>query len=400
MTAFTKTPPSLADAPWLNEPRLQDVMRCITQAGGEVRVAGGAVRNALFNVVISDVDLATTLLPGDVVRVCKAAGFGVHPTGLEHGTITVVNRHQAFQITTLRKDMETDGRHAVVAFTDDWQADALRRDFTMNALYCNSNGKIFDFTDGYTDILRHKIKFVGDPSARIKEDYLRILRFFRFHARFGRGAPDTAGLEACATLRLGLKQISAERLRQELLKLLVAPRAVATLKTMAASGILKLIVPHTEKWRVVGRLPEDGILRLFVMAKTPDDLKESLRLSNDEAERIATLKAAPGVSLHLNAAAQRALLYRLGMAQWTDVVDLAWARSQAKLDNGQWKVLRDLPQRWPLPKFPISGKDLAKAGHLPGPELGAMLRRLEDFWVNADFAPTRDELLQRTRHGL
>jgi poly(A) polymerase len=168
---------------WLKEPRLQEVMQVIVAAGGEVRVAGGAVRNALLGVPISDVDLATTLLPEEVTRVCKKAGFSVHPTGIDHGTVTVVNRGQPFEVTTLRLDVETDGRRAVVKFTDDWQADAMRRDFTINAMYCDAVGKIFDYTTGYLDIQRKRVRFVGDSAARIKEDYLRILRFFRFHAR-------------------------------------------------------------------------------------------------------------------------------------------------------------------------------------------------------------------------
>jgi poly(A) polymerase len=399
MTVSMKRLPSLADAPWLNEPRLQAVMHAITAAGSEVRVAGGAVRNSLLGEPISDVDLATTMPPADVMRVCKAAGFGVHPTGFEHGTITIVNRHQPFEVTTLRRDVETDGRRAVVAFTNDWREDALRRDFTINAMYCDASGKIYDFTDGYGDILRNRVRFVGAASARIKEDYLRILRFFRFHSRYGKGAPDAAGLAAAVKLKSGLKKISAERISQEMVKVLVAPKAVPTLKVMAASGILKVILPYTEDWRVIGRLPEDAILRLYALAKSPDDLKERLRLSNDDAKRISALMHAPELSPKLRSTEQRAMLYSVGEETWRDAVHLGFAKSKAKMGDVKWQALLELPTHVPVPKFPVTGKDLLMAGVAPGPAMGEVLRQLEDWWVASDFAPSREELLKRIEDG-
>jgi poly(A) polymerase len=384
---------------WLKEPRLQEVMRVIADAGGEVRVAGGAVRNSLLGVPISDVDLATTLLPVDIVRVCKAAGFGVHPTGIDHGTVTVVNKGQPFEVTTLRLDVETDGRRAVVKFTDDWEVDALRRDFTVNAMYCDVSGKVYDFTTGYLDTQRKRVRFVGDSEARIKEDYLRILRFFRFHAWYGKGSPCPVGLAASIKLKSGLKKISAERVRQELLKLIVAPRAVDTLKVMAASGILKVILPYTEDWRVLGRLPPDAVLRLFVLTKKPTAMKEQLRLSNVESSRIENLSVSPEISPKLRDAEQRAMLYQLGEQTYIDAVRLAWAWSGATLSSVKWKALLDLPRRWPIPKFPVTGKDLIEAGLKPGPDMGEALCQLEDWWVASDFAPTREELLRRIEHG-
>ncbi len=192
--------PSLRRAAWLREPRLQVVLR-VLNVDGVTRVAGGAVRNALLGVPVADVDLATTLLPTDVMAIAKREGFGVHPTGIEHGTVTVTHQGAAFEVTTLRRDVETDGRHAVVSFTDDWAEDAARRDFTMNALYCDATGKIYDFTEGYLDIQKRKVRFVGVPAQRIQEDYLRILRFFRFHAHFGKSLPDAAGLKACVQFK-------------------------------------------------------------------------------------------------------------------------------------------------------------------------------------------------------
>lgn len=383
--------PSLAGRPWLADARLQKLLRVLNRRG-EARVAGGAVRNALLGEPVADVDVATTLAPQEVMRICEAAGFGVHPTGMDHGTVTVtVNKHP-FQVTTLRRDVETDGRHAVVAFTDDWAADAARRDFTINAMYCDALGKIFDFTDGYADILKLRVRFVGKPSARIKEDYLRILRFFRFHARHGRGAPDAEGLKACARLKSGLAQLSAERVRQEMLKLLEAPGAVSTLKVMARHGILGKILPYTEDWRLVGRLPPDGLLRLHALAKAPSGLKDRFRLSNDQQKRLEVLQASPVVSPKLTIAERHRLLYMLGPAAWQDAVVMSHAQSRASLLDPEWLALA---ATFELPTFPVSGRDLVAHGINPGPELGRKLRELEDWWLASDFKPGKEDLLQR-----
>ncbi len=398
MTAYMKPLSSLSTASWLNEPRLQQVMAAIAHGGGEVRVAGGAVRNALLGVPIADVDLATTILPHDVMRVCKAAGFGVHPTGFEHGTVTVVNNGVQFEVTTLRRDVETDGRRAVVAFTSDWAQDAMRRDFTMNAMYCDAAGKIFDFTNGYRDLLRNRVKFVGDANERIKEDYLRILRFFRFHAWFGKGAPDKIGLAACTKSKSGLKKISAERIRQEVFKLIVAPRAVPTLKIMAASGVLRAIIPYTDDWRLIGRLPNDAVLRLYGLAKKPAELKDLLRLSNIAALRIQDLTLALEFSPLLKPPEQRAMLYHLGKQAWTDAVQFNWASGKTSKKDLKWQALLDLPNTWPIPKLPISGQDMLEAGIASGPHMGEVLRCLEDWWVASDFASTREVLLERLKN--
>lgn len=387
--------PSLARARWLQEPELKRIFAAIAAAGGEARVAGGAVRNALLGQPIADIDLATTLAPEAVTAACTKAGLKVHPTGIDHGTVTVVAGKRAFEVTTLRHDVETDGRRARVAFTGDWQADARRRDFTVNALYCDQRGKIYDVTDGYRDILRKRIRFVGRAEQRIAEDYLRILRFFRFHAQIGKGAPDKAGLAACVRLRKGLDRLSAERIRQELLKLLAAPGAVATLRLMATRGILEHIVPHTEEWRVLVRLPPDPILRLCAIAAEPDGLKERLRLSNREAERIAALAATPALSPKLREAERRAMLYGMGAEAWCDAVRLAWARSRAPITDRGWHRLLSLAKRWPVPVFPVTGRDLTGRGMKPGPELGAVLRRLEDWWIASEFKPGKDAILAR-----
>ena len=329
------------------------------------------------------------------MQLAKGAGFGVHPTGLEHGTVTVVNRAAAFEVTTLRRDVETDGRHAKVQFTTSFVEDAQRRDFTMNALYCDRDGKIYDFTDGYADIRTKRIKFVGAASQRIAEDYLRILRFFRFHAVYGQGAPDAKGLAACKRLRKGLAKISAERIRQELLKLLVGPRAVSALQVMAKTGVLGQILDHTAQWPVLKRLPADAILRLAVLSAEPSTLKETLRLSNGEAQRIEEALAAPAITPALHDKERRALLYQLGLEVWRDGVVLSQARSRATSNDPKWRKLLKLPDEWERPQFPLTGKDLLGAGLQTGPELGVALQQAEDYWIASDFTATRADLLER-----
>ena len=389
------SPPSLARAPWLKEVRLQEVMRAISEAGGEARVAGGAVRNALMGEAVTEIDLATTLAPEEVTDALSRRGMAVHPTGIDHGTVTVAHRHAVFEITTLRRDVETDGRRAVVAYSKNWIEDALRRDFTMNALYADGDGKIYDFTNGYADIVKRKVKFVGSPSARIREDYLRILRFFRFHARYGHGAPDAAGLRACIQLKRGLTKLSAERVRQELFKLLAAKNAVATLKIMARHSILRAILPHTDEWRVISRLPPDGMLRLAVLSSQSLALKDRLRLSNDEAARLEALHGVPQLSPALRPSERRRMLFQLGARTWKDAVHLSHARSRAPMGDRKWRAMLSLPDRWPIPELPVKGRDLLAAGFAPGPELGEALKRLEDWWIASDFKPGKDDLLAR-----
>lgn len=387
--------PSLARAKWLREPGLNQIFEVIAGAGGEARAAGGAVRNALLGVAVSEVDLAVTLPPERVMEACKVAGMGVHATGIEHGTVTVVAQHRPYELTTLRHDVETYGRRARVAFHDDWERDAARRDFTMNALYCDARGKIYDFAEGYKDILRKKVIFVGDPAKRIEEDYLRILRFFRFHAQFGRGAPDAKGLAACRRYAKNLSKLSAERVRREMMKLIVAPGAVATLKTMAREGVLRHIIPFTEDWRALGRLPADPILRLAVLAAEPLKLQESLRLSNQEAQRIEKMLAAMPPTPLANPREQRLALYGTGADAWRDAVQLAWARSKSPLSDAKWKRLLGLADRWSIPVLPINGKDLIASGFEAGPELGKAMRELENWWVQSDFKPDRTAMLER-----
>ena len=386
--------PSLSRARWLKEPSLQRVFALVAGAGGEARVAGGAVRNALLGEPIGDIDIATTLQPQEVMTAFKAAGLSVHPTGIEHGTVTVVVDHKPYEITTLRRDVKTDGRRAVVAFTDDWKEDALRRDFTINALYCDAAGKIHDYADGYADILRKRIIFVGAPAERIKEDNLRILRFFRFLAAYEKMTADSASLAACVRLKKGLLGLSAERIAREMFKLLVGPRAVPVLKLMAKHNVLKLIVSHTDEFRVIARLPPDPLLRSFVLAKKPEGLREAWRLSNNQARRIESLLQGTATTPKLRENEQQKLLYAMGSEAWRDSVHLAWAKSRASQTDRAWQRMLKLPSRWVVPSFPVAGRDLLDLGFPSGPDLGRELKRLEDYWIGTDFKSTKDELLE------
>ncbi len=297
----------------------------------------------------------------------------------------------------MRRDVKTDGRRAVVAFTDDWKEDALRRDFTINALYCDANGKIHDYVDGYADILRKRIIFVGAPAARIREDNLRILRFFRFLAAYEKMTADKASFAACVRMKKGLLELSAERIAREMFKLLVGPKAVPVLKLMAKHKVLKLIVPHTDEFRVIARLPPDSLLRAFVLAKNPESLREAWRLSNIQARRIESLLQGTVITPKLRENEQQKLLYAMGSEAWHDSVHLAWAKSRASLTDRAWQRMLKLPARWVPPSFPITGRDLLDFGFPSGPDLGRELKRLEDYWIGTDFKSTKDELLKSIR---
>ena len=381
-------------AKWLREPSLQRVFSVVAAAGGEARVAGGAVRDALLKHHVGDVDFATTLTPQKITDIFRAAGHKVHPTGIDHGTVTLVVGHKTFEITTLRRDVSGDGRRAVVAFTDDWREDALRRDFTINALYCDAQGKIFDYTHGYDDLLRNRLTFVGTPTPRIKEDYLRILRYFRFLSVYPELKAEKPSLESCIRMRKGLQTLSAERIAQEMFKLLTGPKAVAVLKLMARHNVLKLIVPHTTEFRTISRLPADPVLRAIVLASKPSSLREAWRLSNEQARRIEMLQQFPAPTPKLRENEQRRILYEVGSQSWRDAVHVAWARSRAPLTDRSWKRMLTLPARHPVPVFPVTGRDLINMGHSPGPAMGQDLKQLEEHWIASDFKPTKADLLE------
>jgi len=386
------------DAAWLSDGALARLLAVLDRDGEEARVVGGAVRNALLDEPVGEIDVATTALPDEVVRRVNAAGFKAVPTGIEHGTVTVVIDGAPIEVTSLRQDVETYGRHAKVAFGRDWKIDAERRDFTMNALSAARDGAIYDYVGGLDDLARRHVRFIGKPDQRIEEDYLRILRFFRFNAAYGRGVLDPAGLHACIMARGGLEQLSRERVRMELIKLMVAPRAAPVLETMAGTGLLQLLisgVPNGAHFSAMSRieaalgLPPDAMRRLAALTvlarEDAERLGQKLRLSNDEQERLTAMADGwPRLDPAMSRQSQHALVYELG-GYFGDVALLAWARSRGRVTDGAWRDLATLPQRWLRPMFPLRAADLIGRGIAKGPALGAALRAAEQAWITADF---------------
>jgi poly(A) polymerase len=383
---------------WLREGPVPRVLAVLDTDGEEARVVGGAVRNALLGAPLGDVDIATTALPEEVIRRVEAAGFKAVPTGIEHGTVTVIAERRPFEVTTLREDIETDGRRAKVAFGREWRRDAERRDFTMNALSVTSDGLVHDYVGGLADITARRVRFIGDPASRIGEDYLRILRFFRFHAAYGEGAPDPVGLAACIAARAGLETLSRERVRAELLKLLLATHAVPTLAIMTESGLLGPVlggVPllascsNMIKLEAALRLEHDAIRRLGALAvsvvEDADRLRDRLRLANVEHERLRSMadvwwRISPTQGPHW----ARVLLYGLG-EKYIDRVLLAWSRSPAGAADVAWRELAMLPDHWRPPAFPLKAADFIARGVPQGPALGAALRAAEEAWIATGF---------------
>ena len=386
-------------AAWLREAPLRDILAALDGEGEEARIVGGAVRNALLDELHGDIDIATTALPSEVIRRAEAAGFKAVPTGVEHGTVTIVAAGQPFEVTTLREDVETFGRHAKVVFGRDWKRDAERRDFTMNALSLSRDGVVHDYVGGLADIEARRVRFIGDAAARIAEDYLRILRFFRFHAAYGEGAPDREGLAACIEGRAGLEQLSRERVRMEMVKLLVAKHAVPTLALMTETGLLEQVlggVPLLASYANMVKLEAalaraaDPVRRLGALAvsvaEDAERLRERLRLTNAEYERLVSM--ADGwwrISTSLSEHEARVLLYRLGDAPFTDRVLLAWTRAPQGAADATWHALATLPARWSVPAFPLKAADFMARGVPKGPRLGAALAAAEEAWIAAGF---------------
>ncbi|MFM9942224.1 MAG: CCA tRNA nucleotidyltransferase [Hyphomicrobiaceae bacterium] len=398
-TPKTQELPSLADAGWLRAPATQSVFAALAAAGHAARAVGGAVRNAALGLPVTDIDIATPALPDAVMTAARAAGLKVVPTGLEHGTMTVVSGGQGFEVTTLRRDVATDGRRAVVAFTTDWAEDAQRRDFTMNALYCSADGTVHDPLGGSADLMARRVRFIGDAEARIREDYLRILRFFRMHAMYGRGEIDRAGCRACARQVAGLTRLSGERVQAEMQRLMRAGGVCEAVAAMEAYGILPVLL---------GLAPRPGVLRALVSAETelgvaPDPI---LRLSalllavDEDAARVAeTLKLSTADRMallvlddrlaeamsDLDDRAARRRLFALGEGSWRRHVVAAAALRPERLD--EFKALHGLPERWPVPRLPVSGRDVLALGVAAGPEVGGFLAELEAWWIDQDFPP-------------
>jgi len=385
---------------WMTAPETVQVMAAL----GEARFVGGAVRNALLGVPVVDIDIAVPIRPEDAMARLKAKGIRTIETGLDHGTVTAIAGSHAFEITSLRRDVETDGRHAKVAFTDDWALDAGRRDFTINALYASPDGEIFDYATGVEDLAAGKVRFVGDARIRIAEDYLRVLRLFRFHAWYGRGDLDAEGLTAATEAKDSLKTLSAERIAKEVLRLLEAPNPAPVLKVMAARGILAELLPGQLQLVRVEQLAlldtsRDAVLRLAALvpdgAQAANAAADRLRLSNVGRARLVQALSGETISAGLSSHQARRMLYRLGQACFRDKLLLQWAGAPAKEEA--WRALLQIADGWQAPRFPLTGRDVMQAGVPEGPEVGRVLAGLETWWVEGDFAAGEKELRARLK---
>ncbi len=399
---------SLAGATWLTSgpvARLFDMLDC---DGEEARAVGGAVRDALIDRPVGEIDIATTAVPGEVVRRAARANIRSVPTGIDHGTVTLIVEGRPFEVTTLREDVETFGRRAKVAFGRNWQHDAQRRDFTINALSASRDGKVHDYVGGVADLEARRVRFIGDAATRIAEDYLRIMRFFRFHAAFGEGAPDAVALAACIAAREGLDTLSRERVRTELLKLLTARRAPQAASVMADAGLLTRIlggVPlvvslarMAEIERSLNAMPDAlrrlGALAVFV-AEDAERLFQRLRLSNAEHQRLVLMSDGWWrIERAMQTRQARGLVYRVGAAGYVDRTLLAWTRSRDGADDASWRALAEFPRDWTPPKFPLAAADFIARGVVKGPALGAALRRAEEAWIAADFPDDESAIAQ------
>jgi poly(A) polymerase len=402
-------------AAWLDDP-LVGALFAVLNTGGEARIVGGAVRNTLLGKPAGDLDFATTHLPDATMTLVAAAGFKPVPTGYAHGTITAVKEGRGFEITTLRRDVSTDGRHAEVAFGVDWAADARRRDFTINAMSCDADGALHDYCGGLADLEKGVIRFIGDAEARINEDQLRGMRFYRFFAWYGTGRPDADGIRATAKLKSGLSRLSAERVWQELRKLLLAPDPARALLWMRQSGVLTEVLPESAKWGIdavpglvaaeqsLGWRP-DALLRLAAITPPDQDrvsaMAARLKFSNAERDRVLAHARAAPAGPELSDAALRKRLYREGASGLTDRLRLALAASRAKAAESDAAMLEaahrtrqlGITEAWVRPVFPVGGGELKERTGLDGPALGAALSALETRWVDSGFTLTREQLL-------
>jgi poly(A) polymerase len=389
---------------YMTAPQTQAVFAALSEGGFSARFVGGCVRDTLLGRAIRDIDIATDAVPDDILRCLRNANLRAIPTGIDHGTVTAIAGGTSFEITTLRRDVETDGRHAKVQFTDDWEGDAARRDLTINAMSLEMDGTLHDPFGGKADLAAGRIRFVGDSRDRITEDVLRLLRYFRFHAHFGRPPPDQEALDACRALAPQLPTLSGERVRAELLKLLEAPNPLPALRLMAHVQVLDHFMPEatglSRLARLIaieadGEIAIDPVRRLAaVLVASVSELQEiaeRLRLSN--AERGFLLMFAKGaLSSTLDAVARRRLIYRLGAANVRELVLLGWAGDD---EGTHWEAFLEEVENWIPRTFPITGEDVLARGVDAGPAVGTLLRAVEVWWVDGNFAAGTDECLDR-----
>ena len=395
----------------MSAPETKAVMHALNEDGGAARFVGGAIRNTLLGRAVADIDIATPLVPQEVIRRLDAAKIASVPTGIEHGTVTAVVQGKPFEVTTLRRDVSTDGRRATVAFSTDWMEDAQRRDFTINALYADADGEIFDYCGGLADIEAGRVRFIGDATARIREDYLRILRLFRFHAWYGKGEIDSEALRAVAAEKAGIAQLSGERIQKEMLRLLEAENPVPMLRAMAASGILGDILTGPLSIARIGRLATidsasffapDPVLRLAaLLANDPTQVQaiaERFKLSNVDRARLEDIAGAKEkIVSYLSIREVRKLLYRIGVPRFKDRVFLRWAEDPKESNAIQWRALLALADAWQRPVFPLTGSNVMTAGVAEGPLVGRILAEVEDWWIDSDFTDDEFSLAERLK---
>jgi poly(A) polymerase len=368
------------------------LMAALSMAGIGARFVGGCVRNAVLDRAVDDIDIAVDKPPAEVIRALEAARIKNVPTGLKHGTVTAILDGRPFELTTLRRDIETDGRRATVAFTDDWLADAERRDFTFNAMYADADGTLYDPFGGRADLAAGRVRFIGDADTRIAEDRLRVLRFFRFNAWYGKPPLDGAGFEACRRNAGAVRELSAERVRKELLRLLAAPEPADALAAMAEAGALDHWLPEydgTPRLRalIVREDRPDSLRRLASVLPVGTDatqIGKRLKLSTQEALRLEVMLALqPAIDVAGGPAAWRAGIYRLGQGLYADRLLLA-------IDApGDWRAALGMARAWPPPELPVSGRDALALGLKPGPQVGKLIEAVERWWIEGDFSADR-----------
>lgn len=377
---------------WLDAPAPREVIAALEQVEpSSARFVGGCVRDSLFGEAPKDFDIATTLTPEAVMDALRAAQLGAAPTGLEHGTVTAIAHHQGIEVTTLRADVSTDGRRATVAFTRDWAVDAGRRDFTINAIYLTPDGRLYDPAGGVADAKAARVRFIGDPAQRIREDFLRILRFFRFSARFSQ-IFDPEGLAACARLKDGIALLSAERVGAEMMAILALPRAVFALRAMQDSGVLAQVWDAPASIDALARLKEAApdasppVALAVVFGAAGTGIGSRLRLSNAEkAVRSNALAAASAIAPGQSDKQVRALIYRFGREVFLD--GAATARAFGTIDAEEHARLRRIAEAWEAPALPVSGRHVLAAGVPAGPAVARILSEIEEQWIAEDFPP-------------
>ena len=397
--------------PWMTEPATRALLDALQAAGIKVRFVGGCVRDALLGrpaVEIADIDLATPARPEKIMPALDKAGIKAVPTGIEHGTVTAVVPPRHYEITTLRRDVETFGRHARVAFDADWAEDAARRDFTINAIYLEPDGTVHDPVGGLADLAAHRIRFVGDAATRIAEDVLRVLRYYRFEARFGTGSGDTAARAACGAAAPRLPTLSAERVAQELIRLLGVADPVAALRMMQEDGVLAAILPEATRLDRLSRLLSleagvapglDALRRLAALVDVDPHamaaMTDRLRLSNASRDRLVGLARPLPLDPAADTRAQRLALYRLGADRYRDLALLITA--DGGMDRGRLAELLTLAQTWAPPTFPLAGDDVTALGIPPGPRVGQLLAELRRWWEETDFIADRAACVKKLK---